>query len=56
VGDLTPEIDDLQLYRFFSARFKTIVSAKGKPIIEYNLKTSHSLENIFLYIKYFSSF
>jgi len=28
VGDLTPEIDDLQLYRFFSARFKTIVSAK----------------------------
>jgi RNA recognition motif-containing protein len=33
VGDLTPEIDDLQLYRFFSARFKTIVSAKGKPTI-----------------------
>jgi len=30
VGDLSPEIDDLQLYRFFSARFKTIVSAKGK--------------------------
>lgn len=29
VGDLSPEIDDLQLYRFFSARFKTIVSAKG---------------------------
>jgi len=29
VGDLTPEIDDLQLYRFFSARFQSIVSAKG---------------------------
>lgn len=28
VGDLTPEIDDLQLYRFFSARFQSIVSAK----------------------------
>ena len=30
VGDLTPEVDDLQLYRFFSARFQSIVSAKGK--------------------------
>lgn len=28
VGDLSPEIDDLQLYKFFSARFQTIVSAK----------------------------
>jgi len=28
VGDLTPEVDDLQLYRFFSARFQSIVSAK----------------------------
>ena len=30
VGDLTPEVDDLSLYRFFSARFQSIVSAKGK--------------------------
>ena len=29
VGDLTPEVDDLSLYRFFSARFQSIVSAKG---------------------------
>jgi len=28
VGDLTPEVDDLSLYRFFSARFQSIVSAK----------------------------
>ena len=30
VGDLSPEIDDLMLYKFFSARFQTIISAKGK--------------------------
>jgi len=29
VGDLSPEIDDLMLYKFFSARFQTIISAKG---------------------------
>jgi len=28
VGDLTPDIDDLQLYKFFSARFQSIKSAK----------------------------
>jgi RNA recognition motif-containing protein len=28
VGDLTPEVDDLQLYKFFSARFQSIISAK----------------------------
>jgi len=28
VGDLSPEIDDLMLYKFFSARFQTIISAK----------------------------
>lgn len=28
VGDLTPEIDDLQLYQFFSKRFQSLVSAK----------------------------
>ncbi len=29
VGDLTPEVDDLQFYKFFSARFQTVKSAKG---------------------------
>ncbi|XP_023321170.1 tRNA selenocysteine 1-associated protein 1-like [Eurytemora carolleeae] len=28
VGDLTLEVDDLELYKFFSARFQTIISAK----------------------------
>lgn len=28
VGDLDQDIDDLQLYKFFSARFQTIISAK----------------------------
>jgi len=28
VGDLTPEVDDLNLYKFFAARFQSIVSAK----------------------------
>jgi len=28
VGDLSPEVDDLQLFNFFSARFQTIISAK----------------------------
>ena len=30
VGDLTLEVDDLELYKFFSARFQTIISAKGE--------------------------
>ena len=30
VGDLTPDVDDLQLYRFFSNRYQSIKSAKGK--------------------------
>jgi hypothetical protein len=53
VGDLTPEIDDLQLYRFFSARFKTIVSAKGKPtipsIILLYIQSSCRIIYIFIY-------
>lgn len=28
VGDLTPEVDDLQLYQFFCRRFQSLVSAK----------------------------
>ncbi len=28
VGDLTPEVDDLQLYKFFAARFDTLRTAK----------------------------
>lgn len=28
VGDLTPDVDDYQLYKFFSARFQSIKSAK----------------------------
>jgi len=32
VGDLTPDVDDLQLYRFFSNRYQSIKSAKDvKP-------------------------
>ena len=30
VGDLTSDVDDLQLYRFFSNRYQSIKSAKGK--------------------------
>ena len=30
VGDLTPEVDDLELYKFFAARFDTVRTAKGK--------------------------
>ena len=29
VGDLTSDVDDLQLYRFFSNRYQSIKSAKG---------------------------
>jgi RNA recognition motif-containing protein len=29
VGDLTPDVDDLQLYTFFSARFQSVKSAKA---------------------------
>ncbi len=30
VGDLTPDVDDLALYKFFSARFQSVKSAKGE--------------------------
>ena len=30
VGDLTPEVDDLELFKFFAARFNTVRTAKGK--------------------------
>ena len=30
VGDLTPEVDDLELYKFFAARFDTVRTAKGE--------------------------
>lgn len=29
VGDLSPEVDDLEFFKFFSARFQSIISAKG---------------------------
>ena len=29
VGDLTPDVDDLSLFKFFSARFQSVKSAKG---------------------------
>lgn len=32
VGDLSPEVDDLELYKFFAARFDTVRTAKGKLI------------------------
>ena len=31
VGDLTPDVDDLQLYKFFADRFNTVRTAKGNP-------------------------
>ena len=30
VGDLSPEVDDLELFKFFAARFDTVRTAKGK--------------------------
>ena len=33
VGDLTPDVDDLQLYKFFADRFNTVRTAKGNPRI-----------------------
>ena len=32
VGDLTPEVDDLELYKFFAERFDTVRTAKGKEV------------------------
>ena len=29
VGDLTPDVDDLQLFKFFADRFNTVRTAKG---------------------------
>ena len=31
VGDLTPDVDDLQLFKFFADRFNTVRTAKGNP-------------------------
>ena len=36
VGDLTPDVDDLELFRFFAARFQTVRSAKGQFLINYS--------------------
>ena len=33
VGDLTPEVDDLELYKFFAARFNTVRTAKGNLML-----------------------
>jgi len=30
VGDLTPEVDDLELFKFFAARFNTVRTAKAR--------------------------
>ena len=30
VGDLTPDVDDLGLYKFFASRFETVRTAKGE--------------------------
>jgi len=32
VGDLSPEVDDLELFKFFYARFPTVRSAKGEDL------------------------
>ena len=32
VGDLTPDVDDLSLFKFFSARFQSVKSAKGTSL------------------------
>lgn len=43
VGDLTPEVDDYEFYRFFSARFQSVKSAKGKQ----------QAKSVFYYSKHF---
>ncbi len=45
VGDLTPDVDDLALFKFFSARFQTVKSAKGErekssPVKKYVFKNT----------------
>ena len=32
VCDLTPEVDNLELYKFFAARFNTVRTAKGNSM------------------------
>jgi len=44
VGDLTPEVDDLQLYQFFSKRFQSLVSAKGKLTIKVSHRPFYTLK------------
>lgn len=33
VGNLSPDVDDLSLYRAFASRYKTVKNAKGKSIL-----------------------
>ena len=53
VGDLTPEVDDLSLYRFFSARFQSIVSAKGKRLASVTVVPCKLFILIFQYLNMF---
>ena len=39
VGDLTPDVDDLELFKFFAARFDTVRTAKGEFLTD--LKATH---------------
>ena len=39
VGDLTPDVDDLSLFKFFSARFQSVKSAKGTS--DLNMRGQH---------------
>ena len=49
VGDLSPEVDDLELYKFFAARFDTVRTAKGKSKV-----TIFLLSYFFIFIEYLS--
>lgn len=45
VGDLTPEVDDLELFKFFAARFDTVRTAKGEFVSTSNLFFVQLFEN-----------
>ncbi len=50
VGDLTPDVDDLSFYKFFSARFQSVKAAKGEQ--KENVVVYHNLLHIrYIYFK-----
>jgi len=56
VGDLTPDVDDLQLYKFFADRFNTVRTAKAarrfNPATRYPLPIRQKLGIILAGAKY----